>query len=74
MSNISSFLTGTLVLLALSQPVDAGVNERVADALADPARSAADRERDAREKPQQVLALAGFERGMTVADVFGGGG
>ena len=74
MPNVSSLLTGTLVLLALSQPVAAGVNGRIADALAEPARSAADRERDAREKPQQVLALAGFERGMTVADVFGGGG
>ena len=37
-------------------------------------RSAADRERDAREKPAEVLAFAGFKPGMTVADIFGGGG
>lgn len=42
--------------------------------LANPARSAADRERDAREQPEAVLTLAGFGPGMTIADIFGGGG
>lgn len=42
--------------------------------LADPARSAADRERDARDKPAEVYALARFKRGETVADLLGGGG
>lgn len=42
--------------------------------LANPARSAADKERDARDKPAQVLALANFRRGQTVADVLAGGG
>jgi predicted methyltransferase len=42
--------------------------------LASPTRSAEDKERDARDKPAEVLALAGFERGDTVADVFAGGG
>ncbi len=42
--------------------------------LADPARSAADRERDARDKPAEVLALARFKRGDTVADILSGGG
>lgn len=44
------------------------------DAVAKPDRSAADRERDARERPAEVLAFAGFKPGMTVADVFGAGG
>jgi predicted methyltransferase len=45
-----------------------------ADALADADRSAADRERDARDRPAEVLALAGVAPGMTVADIFGGSG
>ncbi len=44
------------------------------DAVAKADRSAQDRERDAREKPAEVLALAGFKPGMKVADIFGGGG
>jgi predicted methyltransferase len=45
-----------------------------AAALAAPGRTDDDRARDARDRPAEVLALAGFGRGMTVADVFGGGG
>ncbi len=37
-------------------------------------RSPADRERDAREHPQEVLAFAGFVKGAVIADLFGGGG
>lgn len=43
-------------------------------AQAAPSRSAADLERDTREHPQAVLDLAGFKRGMVIADIFGGGG
>jgi predicted methyltransferase len=43
-------------------------------ALAAPGRTDADRERDARDHPAEILALAGFGPGMTIADVFGGGG
>lgn len=42
--------------------------------LANPARSAADRERDARDKPAETYALAKFRRGDTVADILGGSG
>jgi predicted methyltransferase len=48
--------------------------QEIAAALAAPGRTDADRERDARDRPADVLALAGFGRGMTIADVFGGGG
>lgn len=43
-------------------------------ALANPARSDADRERAARDRSAELLKLAGFRCGMTVADIFGGGG
>lgn len=46
----------------------------IAAVLASPSRSAEDKARDVRDKPVQVLALAGFERGDTVADVLAGGG
>ena len=56
----------------------AGVAEKPADpiaaAIANPARSDADRERDLRDHPQEVLSFAGFHAGMTIADIFGGGG
>ena len=62
------------ILLSASQPVFASSEKDIAKALAKPERSALDRERDARDKPQQVLELAGFKKGMVIADVFGGGG
>ncbi len=43
-------------------------------AVANPARSSEDRQRDAREYPAEVMAFAGLKPGMKVADVFGGGG
>lgn len=48
--------------------------QTITNALANPARSDADRERDAREHPVDILTLAGFGPGMTIADIFGGGG
>jgi predicted methyltransferase len=69
-----------LLLLALGAPAIAADDaapakaDRLTQALADPARSAADRERDARDRPAAVLGLAGFAEGQTIADVFGGGG
>ena len=46
----------------------------IAAVLANPARPAEDRERDARDKPAEVLALAKFEAGDTVADILAGSG
>ncbi len=45
-----------------------------ASVLADPARPAAERERDAARKPAELLAFAGVERGMKVGDWVMGGG
>ena len=46
----------------------------IAAVLANPSRPAEDRERDARDKPAEVLALAGFKAGDTVADILAGSG
>ena len=54
--------------------VDIGSAASVEAVLANPARSSVDRERDARDKPADVLALARFKRGDTVADILAGGG
>jgi predicted methyltransferase len=43
-------------------------------ALAAPSRLASDREQDARRKPAEVLAFFGVQRGMSVLDLFSGGG
>jgi len=61
--------------LLLAAPLAAQqVPDHIAAAVAAPERSAKDRERDARDKPAELLAFAGVEPGMKVADVFGGGG
>jgi len=44
------------------------------DAVNNPARSLADRDRDKTSKPNAVLNLAGIKPGMTVLDLFAGGG
>lgn len=69
-------LASCLAVLCLSgcASMDIGSKSAVEAALANPARSAADRERDARDKPAEVLALAQFKRGDTVADILAGGG
>lgn len=46
----------------------------LADSLTRPTRTDADRERDGRDQPEAVLALAGFKAGDRIADIFGGGG
>lgn len=43
-------------------------------ALSDPARPAADRERDAARKPVELVTFLGVERGMTAVDLMGAGG
>ena len=68
------FLAGCVLAVSGCASVGSQPNDLVATALANPARSDADRERDARDHPQEILTLAAFEPGMTVADIFGGGG
>ena len=67
-------LLALLVVASIAQAGDATADSVYARAVADPSRSAKDRERDARDKPAEVLALAGFAPGMKIADIFAGGG
>ena len=69
-------LASCLAVATLSGCAGVSINESagIERVLAAPSRSAADRERDARDKPAEVLALAAFKRGDTVADLLAGGG
>jgi predicted methyltransferase len=60
-------------LLALTAPCFADPTP-IEASIASPERTDKDRERDAREKPAEVLAFAGVKPGMTVVDMFAGGG
>jgi len=55
-------------------PVAAVAWSPVSDSMADNRRPAADRERDARSKPAEILAFAGVKPGDHVADLVMGGG
>jgi predicted methyltransferase len=61
-------------LLALTLPVFAADPSPIEKSIASPERTAADRERDARDKPAEVLSFAGVKPGMTVVDMFAAGG
>jgi predicted methyltransferase len=64
-----------LACLTLAAPaLAAEVPDSIAKAVASPERSAKDRERDARDKPAELLTFAGVKPGMSVADFFAGGG
>jgi predicted methyltransferase len=63
-----------LATLSGCASMDGASTSEIASVLANPSRSAADKERDARDKPAEVLALAKFKRGDTVADILAGGG
>jgi predicted methyltransferase len=73
MRSIALFCSLLLCLVAGCAHAPAAA-DALARSLADPARSAADRERDGRDQAAAVLAFAGFERGDRIADIFGGGG
>jgi predicted methyltransferase len=65
------------LLLSLGLPAfaaEAAGDPAIQAALANSERTQADRDRDARDKPAEVLALAGVKPGMTVADFFSAGG
>lgn len=74
MRSFHSFLLFTGLTLCGMHLVYAGSASDISKSLANPSRTDADRERDGRDKPQDVLELAGFKKGMVIADVFGGGG
>jgi len=67
-------LTLALAALAAAAPAPVSTEAEIAAVLAAPDRNAADRERDARDRPAQTLGLLGLTRGMRVLDAFTGGG
>lgn len=66
---VSLFAVSAVPALAADAAADA-----IRNSIASPQRTDADRERDTREKPAEVLAFAGVRPGMTVADLLSGGG
>lgn len=68
---MKTLLLGTL--LALSLPAFAA-DDAIKAAVANPARTDSDRERDARDKPAEIMEFAGVKPGMTVVDLFSAGG
>lgn len=65
-----------ILSLFLLSPCDSGGagHESVREAVAHPRRPEADTVRDDARKPAEVLAFLGIKPGMTVLDVFAGGG
>ena len=66
-------LTASLLFLAASG-TQAATPANIAAAVADPARPAADTQRDADRKPAAMLEFAGVKSGETVVDLIPGGG
>ncbi len=67
------FLLALLVGCATSQP--GGLSrERIADIVASPERSDADRQNDVRRKPAEMLSFIGVREGMVALDVSAAGG
>lgn len=64
----------SLVLLASCANPGGLSSERIAQIVASPDRSAADRKNDARRKPEAMLAFIGVRPGMFALDISAGGG
>ncbi len=69
----STAVAVVLTLVACGQPPEPEISIYEA-AVASPARPESDRERDANRKPAAVLEFIGVKEGMTVLDLFTGGG
>jgi len=68
-------LIAAALLILVSAPLQAAeVPASITAAIAAPERSDKDRERDARDRPAELMSFAGITTGMKIADVFGGGG
>ncbi len=68
-------LIAAALMILVSAPLQAAdVAANITEAIAAAERSGQDRERDARDRPTELMAFAGIAPGMKIADVFGGGG
>lgn len=70
----AGLLTGLLALNAMPAHAAMWTSKAITAAVADPARPAADRERDALRRPADCLEFAGVHPGMTIAELFPGTG
>ena len=70
----AGLLLGSLAVSAPPASAAMHGSKAITAAVADPARPAADRERDAARKPAACLEFAGVHPGMTVAELFPGKG
>jgi len=70
---LGGFSAATALAQTASGPAKLST-ERIAEILASPDRSAADRTNDIRRKPAQMLAFIGIVPGMVVMDLSSGGG
>jgi predicted methyltransferase len=68
------FSWALLALAPLLASAASAADAAIDAAIANPERTEADRERDSRDKPAEILAFAGVKPGMTVADLFSAGG
>ena len=69
---MKTHLLGCLLLVTIA--ASAADPSPIEKSIASPERTAADRERDKRDKPAEVMAFAGVKPGMVVADIFAAGG
>jgi len=67
-------IAAALLILASAPLQAADVPANITAAVAAAERSDKDRERDARDRPAELMAFAGITSGMKIADVFGGAG
>ncbi|OUS10077.1 hypothetical protein A9Q89_12100 [Gammaproteobacteria bacterium 53_120_T64] len=67
-------ISGMLGLILFGLATSGAINAEAFDAVNNPARSLADRERDKTSKPNAVLNFIGLKSGMRVLDLFSGGG
>jgi predicted methyltransferase len=74
MRSLPILFSSLLICIAGCASSGIATNSTIADAIDNPARSDADLQRDASDKPHKTLSLAGFKRGMVIADIFGGSG
>ncbi|HEV7386797.1 MAG TPA: methyltransferase, partial [Phenylobacterium sp.] len=74
LSSLSSFVLILALAPAIVLAADAPVPKAIAAAVADPARPASDRERDANRKPAEMLAFAGVKPGDRIGDYAAGQG
>ena len=66
--------TSLLFLTPCANALEAGINPAVAAAVVNPNRPAEDVIKDTNRKPDKVLSFLGIQPGMTVLDLFSGGG